>query len=232
MTSLLASVRDMAEAELAWTGGADWLDFKEPAAGALGAVPEAVAAAAVRRYAGRLPLSATLGDCWDTPAEIPARTRTLAALGMPYIKVGLFAGSLSAPLADALHTAAEQTEGLIAVCFAESPPTPRQITRLARLGCRGIMLDTADKRGGSLCDLLPLRAIADFVNGARAEGLLTGLAGSLRPVHVAPLRALAPDYLGFRGALCRGHARDAALEVGLVRQVRALLATPDPPVRE
>jgi uncharacterized protein (UPF0264 family) len=222
MTALLASVRDLDEAELACAGGCGWLDFKEPAQGALGAVPLVVAAAAVYRHAGHLPLSATIGDCWETPAEIPPRVRALAALGMPYIKVGLFAGTLSDALSTALRAAAAETHGLIAVCFAEDPPGPAQIAELARLGCRGIMLDTADKQRGTLCDLLPLPRLAAFLREARAQSLLTGLAGSLRAQHVAPLLDLAPDYLGFRGALCGGHARSAALDPDAVRAVRAL----------
>ena len=39
MTRLLASVRDMAEARLVADCGVPWIDLKEPAAGALGAVP-------------------------------------------------------------------------------------------------------------------------------------------------------------------------------------------------
>ena len=38
--------------------------------------------------------------------------------------------------------------------------------------------------------------------GAVPKGLLTGLAGSLEAADVPRLLLLAPDYLGFRGALC------------------------------
>ena len=39
MTALLASVRSVAEAELALAGGADVIDLKDPSQGALGALP-------------------------------------------------------------------------------------------------------------------------------------------------------------------------------------------------
>src|SRR5712691_8352699 len=49
MTKFLASVRDVSEAEIALAAGADIIDLKEPARGALGAVEPAIIAAAVRR---------------------------------------------------------------------------------------------------------------------------------------------------------------------------------------
>ena len=47
MIRLLASVKDTDEAEIALSGGADIIDFKDPAHGALGALPVEVIAAGV-----------------------------------------------------------------------------------------------------------------------------------------------------------------------------------------
>ena len=51
---------------------------------------------------------------------------------------------------------------------------------------------------------------------------MTGLAGSLRLEHVAPLAALGPDYLGFRGALCAAGRTDR-IDPARVREVRQAL---------
>lgn len=225
MTALLASVRSLAEAERAVAGGCDWLDLKEPAAGALGAVPCAVAEAVVASHAGRLPISATIGDCWDTPAVIPGRVASLTAAGVPWVKVGVFAGRLAGDMAEALRAAVGEARGLIAVCFAEDPPTEAHVAALAALGLKGVMLDTAHKHGGGLRQRLNPGEIAAFVAAARRHGLLTGLAGSLGAGDVAPLAALAPDYLGFRGALCEG-GRAALLSEARVRALKSLLAPP------
>ncbi len=48
---------------------------------------------------------------------------------------------------------------------------------------------------------------AGHIAAAKAEGLVVGLAGSLQARHVPSLLALAPDLLGFRGALCHGGDR-------------------------
>jgi (5-formylfuran-3-yl)methyl phosphate synthase len=51
---------------------------------------------------------------------------------------------------------------------------------------------------------------------------MSGLAGSLRLADVAPLLALAPDYLGFRGALCEA-GRTSVIDPERVRAVRAAI---------
>src|SRR4051812_11568172 len=62
---LLVSVRSAAEAEAALRGGATLIDVKEPAHGPLGRAEDAVIAAVLQRVAGRLPVSAALGELVD-----------------------------------------------------------------------------------------------------------------------------------------------------------------------
>ncbi len=228
MTALLASVRSLLEAERAVAGGCDWLDLKEPGAGALGAVPQAVAAVVAATYADRLPVSATIGDCWETPAVIPGKVASFTAAGVPWVKVGVLASRLAGDMAEALRAAVGEARGLIAVCFAEDPPTEAHVAALSALGLKGVMLDTANKNRGGLRQRLRPGEIAAFVAAARRHGLLTGLAGSLSAEDVAPLAALAPDYLGFRGALCEG-GRAASLSEARVRALKSLLVPPHAP---
>jgi uncharacterized protein (UPF0264 family) len=89
------------------------------------------------------------------------------------------------------------------------------------------MLDTARKDGRSLRDWQGDAQLASFVRHGRRLGLLTGLAGSLRRQDIAPLLAIAPDYLGFRGALCRGAARVQVLDEGAFRQIREAIPADD-----
>lgn len=224
MTALLASVRDVSEADLVIAAGCDWLDLKEPRDGALGAVPLHVVREVLARHRGRIPISATIGDCWSAPAIIPARVAALAAEGIEYVKVGLFARDLGEVFAAALTEAVRRTPHLIAVCFAEDPPDATAIARLAALGLRGVMLDTADKARGSLTTLLGPARIAEFAQAARRQDLLVGLAGSLRARDVPALLRYDADYLGFRGALCHRGARVDTIDPDAVREIRALLA--------
>ncbi|MFG1381660.1 (5-formylfuran-3-yl)methyl phosphate synthase [Xanthobacter versatilis] len=223
---LLASVADLAEMEVALGAGADIVDLKNPAEGALGAWAEAPLKAAVARWraAGCVTgLSATVGDQPMDPAIILAAARRTASTGVPLVKIGFplpldGAGAALAPVLDALRPLALGTR-LIAVLFADQDPDLSTIAQFAEAGFHGVMLDTADKAAGGLLAHLPVPRLAGFVAEARAAGLLTGLAGSLKLQDIAPLATLKPHYLGFRGALC-ATGRTSALDPAQLARVR------------
>ena len=96
---------------------------------------------------------------------------------------------------------------LIAVLFAEDGPAAAMVPALAQAGFAGAMIDTAGKDGARLPDLAPPADLAAFTQACRTYGLMSGLAGSLRVIDIAPLSAHGPDYLGFRGGLCRDFDR-------------------------
>ena len=69
-TAFLASVTTVAEAELAARCGADIIDCKDPAQGALGALPVRTVTAIRRGVPPSLPVSATIGDLASDPQQI------------------------------------------------------------------------------------------------------------------------------------------------------------------
>jgi dihydroneopterin aldolase len=138
------------------------------------------------------------------------------------VKFGLFSGEGAEECIEALRSSARDTR-LIVVLFADRLPEFDAVTAASRMGASGLMLDTAGKGHGSLLDHLSLEAIASMVGRAKTQGLSVGLAGSLKADQVAELLALGPDLLGFRGALCRGSARNAALDPEACRQIRKLI---------
>jgi uncharacterized protein (UPF0264 family) len=253
---MLASVATQDEARAAFHSNVDILDLKDPAQGALGAVAPGIAAAVVAEFRGRLPVSATVGDLLH-PEEIRAACRHLAEIGVDFVKVGIFAPARLAESLPILAAEAARGTRLVAVLFpdlgygadpeniAGAGPIAQigadaaiahileSLPRLAAAGIHGAMLDTATKAGGSLRQRLPEAALAAFVRHAHGLGLFTGLAGGLRLEDVAPLLALGPDYLGFRGALCAGQERTQALDPARLARVRAAiprLAGPPQPV--
>ena len=226
MSSVLASVRSLAEAGIVAACGVPWIDLKEPAAGALGAVPPDVIADVVAAYGTSHTVSATIGDCWHEPATIPARVAAIARTGAHYAKVGLYAQDIPGTLREALRAATRQGCGVIAVCFAEAPPRETDVQALAELGLAGIMLDTAHKTGPGLTELISLPAVADFVSAVVGRGLLCGLAGRLTVADVPNLRPLGADYLGFRSALCVRENRVAAVSEAAVGALCALFPAP------
>jgi dihydroneopterin aldolase len=225
MTRLLASVTSAAEARIALTGGADIIDLKDPQRGALGALPPQQIATAVRTVAGRRPVSATVGD---PPYVVEQLLRTIAATvaaGADYVKMAItrqFADANRPALAQVVN--ATRPAHLVAVLFADRDPDLSLIGTLADAGFHGVMLDTAAKKSGRLRDHVDDAALQRFVGHAHAAGLIAGLAGSLHAADILHLLPLGADYLGFRGALCAGGRREAALDATRIAEVRRAIA--------
>jgi dihydroneopterin aldolase len=221
---MLASVTGVEEAEVALTGGADIIDLKDPAAGALGALPVERVRAIVATIAGRRPISAVVGDASRDSGEIATAARALAAAGVDYLKIGLFSeesGQLA--MIQALADLTKATR-CVAVLFADREGNfLRLVPKLAEAGFRGVMLDTADKMGGRLLDHAKIAELSAFVKTARTHGLVAGLAGGLEQPDVPRLLALDPDVLGFRGALCAGGDRQAGIDLAAVKAIRRLI---------
>ena len=222
MIRLLASVRDEAEALAAAAAGADFIDLKEPHAGALGALPVArirAIVAALRHAHPGLPISATIGDhSADEAARIDALVAAVGGCGVDYVKVGVVGGDVEARSA-LLQRLAAAPAAVVPVFIADRGLDFAAVEDACRLPFPALMADTEDKRAGSLFDCASVADLARFVGLARRAAKLVGLSGALREHHLPGLAALAPDFAGFRGALCDG-TRTAALDpakLGLLR---------------
>lgn len=226
MTRLLASVTDCEEAQIALAGGADIIDVKDPTRGALGALPIDGIRVVVERVAGRRPVSATIGDLPSDPLLLSDAIRATAATGVDYVKVGFFT---TENLGDCLQEIARLTgdSAVVAVLFADRSPPLEALAGFADAGFAGVMLDTADKTRGGLTTHLSSHELHRFVDRASALGLLSGLAGALRLDDLPALLPLAPDYLGFRGALCAQFMRQNGIDPGRLSAVRRAI----PPIR-
>ncbi|MCB1888927.1 MAG: hypothetical protein KDH20_15060 [Rhodocyclaceae bacterium] len=204
---VLVSVRDPAEAGIAAAAGVDFIDLKEPSAGALGGLPAATIRATVRSLAARDPsirISATIGDLpVSSAAAIEARVREVADCGVDLVKVGLPGRGGTAAEALAVRLAGLGV-ALVPVLIADDGLDPGFVERLARLPFAALMLDTQAKTTGSLLALLPEPPIRHFLATAARAGRPAGLAGALRQADLPRLGALAPDFAGFRSAVCEG----------------------------
>ncbi|MFC3693944.1 (5-formylfuran-3-yl)methyl phosphate synthase [Chenggangzhangella methanolivorans] len=225
MTGFLASVATLDEMEAARAGGADIVDLKDPARGALGAWEIKALQEAVSLWWSwgepKPMLSATIGDRPMDPEDVAAAVERVASKGVPMVKIGLFPGGDPLACFQALLPLTERTR-LIAVFLADAEPDFDLLPELAGCGFAGVMIDTADKTSGGLRKQIDDGAAGEFVRRARALGLMTGLAGSLKLEDVGPLTALGPDYLGFRGALCSG-VRTGRMSPQAVARIRSAL---------
>jgi (5-formylfuran-3-yl)methyl phosphate synthase len=221
MTRMLASVTDAAEADVAVRLGADIVDLKDPAAGAMEAVDLSVARAVVAEIAGRRETSATLGDPPYEGAVLFDRARAMAAAGVDALKLAVDAETVER-LCGGLAALAREIR-LIGVLFADERPDFDILPKLRAIGFSGAMLDTRRKGEGRLLDHLGIAALGDFCARSRSHGLTSGLAGSLEAPDAPRLLLVQPDVLGFRGALCRGHDRSGRLDPQCFALVRDLI---------
>lgn len=227
---MLVSVRDVAEALAAAQAGADFIDLKDPALGALGGLgAERIApiVAALRAHHPALPISATIGDL--TPSQIDEalrRVAEVAACGVEYVKVGVGPGPGGQALLAALASCELHEAQVVPVLLADAGVDMALVKAALALGAfPALMLDTADKGAGSLIERLAPAALFGFVAALRRNDCLSGLAGALRGVDVPALREIAPDFAGFRSAVCHG-PRDGKLDPVRVRALRARLLHP------
>jgi uncharacterized protein (UPF0264 family) len=223
MMRMLVSVRDVPEALLAAQHGADFIDLKEPRDGALGGLAIATIATivrALRAQGDRLPISATIGDLPMSDRDaILARVDAVAACGVDYVKVGI---ERTAPARAVLDALAGTGHAIVPVFIADRGLDVELVAHACALRFPAMMVDTADKRAGSLFDVLSDAELRRFVNVVRTSGALVGLAGALRHPQLAALHALDPDFAGFRSAVCAGDRR-GELDPGRLRALAAAL---------
>ena len=217
----LASVRSADEAALCLRAGADIIDAKDPANGALGRLSSEGIAAISRlcRDTGKL-LSATIGDEAAHPAAVVQAVTQVASAGCDFVKIGLPDGPLANEVVEASASAVPRDIGLVGVFFADRGFDLRLLETMARAGFKGALLDTADKALGPLTGVITPETVAGFVNAAHRCGLFAGVAGRLRASDVAPLAGANADIMGFRSALCLDSNRNFAVHETLVQAVR------------
>jgi uncharacterized protein (UPF0264 family) len=229
MTRLLVSVRSCEEARIAVAVGVDVVDVKEPRRGSLGAADADTLQAVRAEVAGRLPLSAALGELREFASAGAGGFdgSLLKSLeGFQFAKFGL-AGCASHhdwPLRwrDALAQLPADVSP-IAVAYADwqacDAPRPEDVlqTGLA-LGCAGLLIDTFDKRSGDLFYWHSHQRLAELVHAAQRGRRLAALAGSLTLKSIPRAIQTGADVIAVRGAVC-AERRSSSIDRERLRNV-------------
>jgi len=223
MTKLLVSVRTSEEALEALAAGADIIDLKDPAQGALGALPASVIDEIVHLVNGRLPISATIGDLPMDAESVMFAIEHTSKIGVDIIKAGFFGASEAHDKWVKVLQSYTAGVRLVAVLFADQMPDFAVLPKLKQAGFYGVMLDTASKSGKCLGDYVSMQRLREFLQTARQYELETGFAGSLRLADIPMLASLSPGYLGFRGGLCEQHIRTGRLLQSSTMEAKKLL---------
>lgn len=210
---LLVSVRSADEARAALEGGAQIIDAKEPAAGALGPVSPARLAAIRQAVPEEVLLSAALGDVAGESDVAAALGRT--GVPLAFVKLGFRnignAGSVERLLGLAVKLAGRLADPprVVAVAYADwqrdrslDPALFPEI--VARAGAHGLLVDTATKGQGTLFDFAGPEHLAELGRVLRRQGSLYAIAGSLDAGNLADALRIGADIIGVRGAVTDG----------------------------
>ena len=223
---LLVSVRSVEEALAVAAAGADLIDLKEPRDGALGGLRSGDLARHRRRAAARgLPSARSARPsatcrCDERGVAAGARRRGRGLRRRSTSRWASSRGTAQAPrVIDAL---AASGAAVVPVFLADHGIDFALVQAACALGFPALMVDTGDKRAGSLFDVADEAGLRRFIAMARGARRMAGLAGSLQTAHIERLRRLAPDYAGFRSAVCAGD-RSGTLEASRVRGLAAQL---------
>lgn len=230
---LLVSVRTPIEAERAIRGGADIVDVKDPAQGALGmASPAALAGVARILEASERYGSCALGEL----AEWEQRTDFDLPASYVWCKLGLAGcgGRLDwRALWNRVRTGVESqgtVRDWIAVVYAdwqqaEAPAPDSLLDFAATEGCAGILLDTWSKTGPGTLDLWSLDRLIQFRMDCHAGNLPFALAGRIDEQQLEQVSIIAPDIVGFRSAACRKFNREGEVDENLVSRISKRLGS-------
>jgi uncharacterized protein (UPF0264 family) len=246
---LLVSVAEAADARAAIDGGADIIDIKDPRRDALAAVSESQLRAITAEVGGERPVSVALGDiggsAWSSSAGqegggVAGLATAAPAAGAAFLKLGFAVGVTSSRahwfatrlMARVAPRASRNSCQIVVAAYADA--SPKQLDRFSvldvadRCGAAGVLLDTREKRGRGLFDVLSGAAVAAWVETAHDADLMVALAGSLRAEDLAVAREVGADLVGVRGAACEG-GRAGRVSVSRVRAlVAAMEASPEP----
>jgi uncharacterized protein (UPF0264 family) len=231
---LLISVVAAEEVSAALQGGADIVDVKNPAEGALGAsLPHIIRRVRELTRPG-IPVSATLGDLPHLPGTAALAALGAASCGVQFVKVGLMGsrdpGDAVALLRDVCRAVRDYDPSvqIIACAYADGdqigalPPLALPAVAV-QAGADGCLLDTYRKGTGTLLTHLTDGQLRLFVHDCRQSHLLCALAGSLTHKELPRVVRYRPDIVGFRTAACEGGRVHGRVVADQVRAIKSLL---------
>jgi uncharacterized protein (UPF0264 family) len=231
---LLVSPINTEEAKAAMAGGTDILDVKNPKEGSLGANFPWMIRSVAGVAAGKLPVSATIGDFDYKPGTASLAALGAAFSGADYIKVGLLkienqeqAGDMLANIVRSVKEFDDKKK-LVAAAYSDCARvgsiSPMDLPEVAaECGADVVMVDTAVKDGRSTFEFMSESEIIEFISAGHDFGMEVAIAGTIKFEDLELLKRVAPDIIGVRGAVCGGD-RSGTIKEELVRRMKADLS--------
>ena len=208
MTKILASIKNVHEAEIISKFNFDIVDIKNVKDGALGYVGDRSIEEIIKIFSNNK-LSVTAGnDSSPLTKKQSKRIEFLDQLGIEYIKIGIFDTNLLQDHYNFLKSVKHLTIKTVGVIFADLIDSEQEIEEILKLNYDGLMIDTASKNNQSTLDILSTDTLKYFIQSCKRSGKFCGISGSITPMRFEETLSFQPDFIGLRGALCSHSKRD------------------------
>ena len=231
LPQLLVSVRNPPEALDALQGGAGILDIKEPSHGPLGmaTLADLYLICATAKSVSPLAISAALGEVLDWQhAAIPVLPPHLqyAKLGLAGLATERHWRVLWQQLRSEFDVLRGKPLDWVAVAYADadrakSPPVLDVLQAAIECDCRAFLVDTFDKSGGRLVELIPESELRSIVAHAHVHHIAVALAGRVTVNDLPRLWPCEPDVIAVRGAACEAGVRESSISASAVAMLIA-----------
>lgn len=215
----LASILNCNEALRATQAGAHIIDCKDSSQDPLGALSYNAVRNIVKAVGDRVLVSATIGNIIDDEEALFDATCQMTSTGVDFVKVGLFMDGNPLRTMYKLKNLNKKKAQIVGLLFAEENPDQSLLSHMSKCEFSGVMIDTLNKKGHALPDLMSEVQLKEFVKQAHQSNLFVGFAGSLRIKHIEFMISLKMDLIGFRGALCKNEKREDHLDEDAVRAI-------------
>lgn len=225
-SGLLVSIRDVAEAKLALSSGADVINLEPSSADVAGDTGFAFVTDVARFVAGRRIISASIAEQAADAAAFALSAMALATAGADHIRVRLPASAPRAELEAVIASIAAAPLGAahpVAVLFADGEVEAGLLPVLASAGFAGVMLEVSEHGSGRLLDHATAERLSALAEACRQNGLFLGVGGSLRLADIPSLVQAGVGLLGFRGAACEGPTRSGRLSATRIHDLRTVI---------
>ncbi|NLI91667.1 MAG: hypothetical protein GX434_05510 [Peptococcaceae bacterium] len=234
-TALMISVVNGKETLAALEGGADIIDIKNPAEGALGAPAPGTIQDVCSMLDRTKPFSVALGELPGKPGAA-----ALAALGSGYfkpdfVKIAFLPNTspeeMSTTLQEvrkSLSLVSDKEISLVSVAYADKLRFAQwnvdEFASIAKeAGAKGCLVDTWEKKNKSLLHYMSIKNIEHFIDSCHKRELFCGLAGSLKFSDIVILSGLEADIIGVRSAVCMGDRLNGTVSAQDVNHIKKAL---------
>jgi len=216
---MLASIKNICEAKIVKRMNIDIIDIKnisEPPMGFAGCDN----VEKIKDYLEDSIISVTMGnDLNPYNKKMLYNINSVINNKIDYVKIGFFSKKEIGNHQRLLKAIDFRDTKPICVLFADDAININIIKELSNIGYKGVMLDTMKKDNKSIIEVFPDNTFISFIKTAKHYKMTSGIAGSLKIKDIASIHKMNPNFMGFRGQLCKKTSDRFDLDASQIKRV-------------